>query len=104
MPKMGMTSAARIVSATPAATQRHRTTRLAQAVHARDARPSWRMRGQSTLGPMLPSSAGSSVRMTKVLTSGISMPPMPMLRSSGTGMTSSAQRLMATVPALARTA
>ena len=39
-----------------------------------------------------------------VLTSGISMPPTPMLRSSGTGIASSAQRLIATVPALATTA
>ncbi len=42
--------------------------------------------------------------MTAVLTSGMSMPPMPMLRSSGTGITSRAHRLMATVPALATTA
>ena len=93
-----------MTSATPAAIQRQRTTRRAQAVQAREGLSSCRIRGQSTRGPMPPSRAGSRVRITAVLTSGISMPPTPMLRSSGTGIASRAQRLIATVPALATTA
>ena len=80
------------------------TTPRAQAVQAREARLSLRIRGQSTRGPMPPSRAGSRVSTTAVETSGINMPPMPMLRSSGTGITSSEHRLIATVPALASTA
>jgi hypothetical protein len=53
---------------------------------------------------MPPSNAGSRVVTTAVLTSGINMPPTPMLRSNGTGITSSEHRLIATVPALATTA
>ena len=66
-----------------AATHRHRTTIRAQAVQPGDCLPSWRIRGQSTRGPMPPSRAGSRVRITTVLASGMSMPPRPMLRSSG---------------------
>jgi hypothetical protein len=43
------------------------------------------MRGQSTRGPTLDRIAGSRVSTTAVLTSGMSMPPMPMLRRNGTG-------------------
>ena len=55
-------------------------------------------------GPTLESSAGSSVSTTATLTSGMSMPPIPMLRRNGTGTTTSATRLMATVTPEARTA
>ena len=54
MPKIGMISAPRITRATVAATQRHRTTRRAHAVQARDGLSSCRIRGQSTFGPMPP--------------------------------------------------
>ena len=53
---------------------------------------------------MLDSSAGSRVRTTATLTSGISMPPKPMLRRNGTGTTISATRLIATVTPEASTA
>ena len=76
----------------------------AHADHPREALSSWRMRGQSTRGPMPPRIAGSSVRTTATLTSGMSMPPRPIERRNGTGTTSSATRLMATVTPLARTA
>ena len=91
-------------SATPAATQRRRTISRAQRLQAREAVSSLRIRGQSTRGPTFDSSAGSRVRVTSTLTSGMSMPPMPMLRSSGTGTTTSAIRLIATVTPEARTA
>ena len=55
-------------------------------------------------GPTLESRAGSRVSTTATLTSGMSMPPMPMLRRNGTGTTTSAIRLMATVTPEARTA
>jgi len=77
---------------------------FAHAVQALDAVPSWRIRGQSTRGPMLVSIAGSRVSTTATLTSGMSMPPIPMLRRNGTGTTTSATRLMATVTPEARTA
>ncbi len=104
MPKIGATSSASMSVATPAATQRILTTPRAQADQPREGLSSCRIRGQSTRGPMPPSRAGSSVHTTRVLTTGMSMPPMPMLRSSGTGITSNAHRLIATVPALATTA
>ncbi len=55
-------------------------------------------------GPMLDSSAGSRVRTTATLTSGINMPASPMLRRAGTGTMSSASRLIATVTPEAMTA
>ncbi len=76
----------------------------AQAVQARDAVVSCRMRGQSTRGPIFDRRAGSRVNTTAVLTSGISIPPMPMLRRNGTGTTISASNEIATVPADAITA
>jgi hypothetical protein len=58
----------------------------------------------STRLPTDASSAGSSVSTTATLHSGMSMPPKPMLRSSGTGTTTSAIRLIATVTPEAMTA
>ena len=55
-------------------------------------------------GPIVDSRAGSRVSTTATLTSGMSMPPMPMLRRNGTGTTSSATRLIATVTPEASTA
>ena len=90
--------------AAPAATQRFRTMAPAQADQPRAATSSWRMCGQSTLGPIVDSSAGSKVSTTATLTSGINMPPRPMLRRKGTGTSSSATRLIATVTPDASTA
>ncbi len=44
--------------------------------------------------------AGTSVRVTATLISGISMPPMPMLRMNGIGSAISASRPSATVTPL----
>ena len=55
-------------------------------------------------GPTFDSRAGSNVSTTATLTSGMSMPPMPMLRRNGTGTTRSATRLIATVTPEASTA
>ena len=93
-----------MTSAEAAATNRCFTIKRAQAVQPRDARPSWRIFGQSTRGPMLDSIAGSSVSTTATLTSGMNMPPMPMLRRNGTGTTTRASRLIATVTPEATTA
>ncbi len=82
---------------TVAAIERWRTIRRAQAVQARLAWASLRTRGQSTLGPMPPSRAGSRVRLTATETTGMSIPPMPTLRSPGTGSTTRAIRPMPTV-------
>ena len=81
-----------------------RTIIRAHVVQPREAVPSLRMCGMSTRGPTVASRAGSSVSTTATLHSGMSIPPKPMLRSSGTGMTTSAIRLMATVTPDANTA
>ena len=87
-----------------AAAQRWRTTRRAQADQARLARASRRLRGQSSLGPIVASRTGSSVTATATLTSAISRPAMPMLRRNGTGRTTSASSEIATVVPLKTTA
>ena len=89
---------------TPAATQRWRTISRAQAVQPLLGLFSCRIFGQSTRGPMLPRIAGVSVSVTSTLASGISAPPMPMLRMNGTGSTTSASRPIATVTPLNSTA
>ena len=86
-----------MTTATPAPAHRCFTMTFAHRVQGRLALASWRIRGQSTRGPMPPSSAGNSVRTTIVETSGISTPPMPTLRRPGTGRTISANRPIATV-------
>jgi hypothetical protein len=91
-------------AAAPAAIQRRRTMSRAQADQPRAATASCRIRGQSTRGPTFDRIAGSSVSTTETLTSGISMPPSPMLRRNGTGTTISASRLIATVTPEATTA
>ena len=48
-------------------------------------------------GPTIASRAGSSVSEASTETSGISMPPMPIDRTSGSGSAISASRPMATV-------
>jgi hypothetical protein len=53
---------------------------------------------------MLDSSAGSKVSTAATLTSGMSRPPSPILRRNGTGTTSRASRLIATVTPEASTA
>ena len=89
-----MTSTAR---ATGAATNRRLVTCAAHALQARLAWASLRSRGQSTRGPMPPSRAGKSVTTTTIETRGMSIPPMPVDRSPGTGSTMSAISPMATV-------
>ena len=74
-----------MATAAPVAIHRCFTISRAHAVQPRAALPSCRILGQSTLGPILDSIAGSKVSTTDTLTSGISMPPMPMLRRNGTG-------------------
>jgi hypothetical protein len=51
-------------------------------------------------GPMPPRIAGVNVSVTSTLASGISAPPMPMLRMNGTGNTINASRPIATVTPL----
>ena len=92
------------MSAAPPNSHGRLTIIRAQAVHPRDAVPSLRMCGMSTRGPTEASIAGSSVSTTATLHSGMSMPPKPMLRSRGTGITTRAMRLMATVTPEANTA
>jgi hypothetical protein len=52
---------------------------------------------------MVASSTGSRVRVTATLTAGTNMPPMPMLRASGSGSTISDSRPIATVTPLKAT-
>ena len=87
-----------------AATHRRRTTHDAQAVHARLAVSSRRMRGHSIRLPAFDSTTGSNVMATATLTAGMSRPANPMLRRNGTGSTTSARRPMATVMPEATTA
>src|SRR4029450_4510667 len=75
---------------------RRRTISRAQGVQRREAAASLRMRGRSTRGPTPASRAGSSVKQTSTLTSGMSRPPIPMLRSSATATTMSAKRILGT--------
>ena len=63
-----------------------------------------RMCGQSSRGPSVESTTGSSVIATAVETSGISMPPYPIERRNGTGSANSANRPIATVSPLNTTA
>ena len=86
--------------ALPAASHRCRTTSAAQRLHPRLARSSWRIFGQSMRGPMPPRIAGVNVSVTSTLATGISAPPMPMLRMNGTGNTINANRPIATVTPL----
>ena len=61
-------------------------------------------RGQSSRGPIVASTTGSSVSATATLTSGISIPAIPMLRRNGTGRMTSASIAIATVVPLNTTA
>ena len=98
------TSAASTAVDATAAAQRWRTTRRAQADQPRLARASRRLRGQSSRGPIVASTTGSSVTATATLTSAISRPAMPMLRRNGTGRATSASSEIATVVPLKTTA
>ncbi len=93
-----------MTTATPVAIQRRCTMVRPQSSQNRLAVFSWRMCGQSTRGPMVLRKAGSSVVATPTETSGMSMPPTPIERRNGTGMTTSATRPMATVSPLNTTA
>ena len=104
MCRIGAMRIASRMRAAPPKSQGRRTIIRAHAVQPREAVPSLRMCGMSTRGPTAASRAGSRVSTTATLHSGISMPPKPMLRSSGTGMTTRAMRLMATVTPDANTA
>ena len=86
-----------MATAPAVAHHRRRTTNRAHLLQNVLVCASWRTRGQSMRGPMPDSRAGSKVLTTKMDTSGMSMPPMPVLRSPGTGSTMSAIRPMATV-------
>ena len=94
----------RTAVARAAAHQRRRTIQMPQRVQLRLASASWRIRGQSTRGPMPARIAGSSVSETMTLTSGMSMPPKPIERRNGTGSAMSAARPIATVTPLNTTA
>ncbi len=90
----------RIASATSAiavATNRRFTMSRAHAVQPREATPSLRIRGTSIRGPIEDRRAGNRVSTTATLTSGMSMPPKPILRRNGTGTTINASKLIATV-------
>ena len=89
---------------TAAAAQRLRTTTRAQADHPPLTWPSRRVRGQSSFGPTVARTTGSSVVATATLTSGMSMPAIPMLRRNGTGRATSASSEMPTVVPLKTTA
>ena len=102
--KAAAPSATSTADETAAATQRCRTTIRAHAVHPRPARSSRRIRGQSSRGPIVASTTGSSVTATTTLTSGISIPAIPMLRRNGTGRMISASIAIATVVPLNTTA
>ncbi len=104
MPANATTRAPMTSRAAPAASQRRLTTPAAHRPHHLLAVFSWRIFGQSTLGPMLDRIAGVRVRVVSTLASGISAPPIPMLRMKGTGSTTSASRPMATVTPLKITA
>ena len=80
-----------------AAAQRWRTTTRAHAVQKRPERSARRTCGQSSRGPTVASTTGSSVIATATLTSGMNMPAMPMLRRKGTGRITSASSAIATV-------
>jgi hypothetical protein len=96
-PKTGMIATTSTASARPIAQKRLRVTPRAQELQARLAWLSCRTRGQSIRGPIPPSSAGSSVSTTMIEMSGISIPPIPVLRSPGTGSTTRDTRPIATV-------
>ena len=104
IPRNEAKSRPRASRATAAAARRFLTTPFAHALHARLARFSWRIFGQSTRGPMPPRMAGVSVSVVNTLASGISAPPRPMLRMNGTGRTTRARSPMATVTPLNTTA
>ena len=87
-----------------AAIQRWRTTSRAQEDQARLGRASRWLRGQSTFGPTVASTTGSSVTATATLTSAIRSPAIPMLRRAGIGTASSASSEMPTVVPLKTTA
>jgi hypothetical protein len=70
MPKTGRDEQAEQHRPTPAASQRRRVTPRAQAVQARDALFSCRMRGQSTRGPMLPEHGRQQRQHDRALTTG----------------------------------
>ena len=70
-----LASATTVSSPAVAAVQRRRETASAQRVHARLALSSVRLCGQSSRGPSVDSTIGSSVIATAVETSGISIPP-----------------------------
>ena len=81
-----------------------RTTSSAQRVQDPLALSSERRCGLSSRGPNFASTAGSSVSATSAETSGISIPPKPMLRRNGSGSATSASRPIATVVPLKTTA
>jgi hypothetical protein len=99
-PRAAMPSATRIATPAAAASQRRRTMTVPQAVQPRLGLASCRSRGHSRRRPMPASTAGTSVSVTATLISGISMPPMPMLRMNGIGSAISASRPRATVTPL----
>jgi len=72
-------------------------TSRAHASHARLGRSSFLILGQSQRGPTDASIAGSSVSTTETEITGISAPPIPVLRRNGTGRTTSESRPTATV-------
>jgi hypothetical protein len=90
------------MSAATMAVHLRRTTRRAQAVHARLA-AGRRRRGQSIRSPTVASSTGSRVRVAATLMAGTSIPPIPMLRSAGAGSTISDSSPIATVTPLKAT-
>ena len=83
--------------ATPVARKRRLVTPAAHALHTRLARASFLIWGQSILGPIPPRTAGSRVLTTTIDTRGMSIPPIPTLRSPGTGRTTRAASPMVTV-------
>jgi hypothetical protein len=84
---------------------RRRTTSLPHDSHARlYVVDPWRTRCLSSRGPKEASITGSSVVAAAIATSGISIPPSPMLRRNGTGRSTSDSRPTATIVPLNTTA
>ena len=104
MPRNDANSTPSTASAQSRAIHRRRTIIRAHAVQPRLGLFSCRIFGQSTRGPMPPRIAGVSVSVTSTLATGMSAPPIPMLRMNGTGRTTSASRPIATVIPLKSTA
>lgn len=103
--RAGAASPSTIATPRTPATQRRRTTILPQDSHLRlKVVDPERTRRLSSAGPHETSITGSSVTAAVIATSGISIPPRPMLRRNGTGRSTRESSPTATVAPLSTTA